>query len=458
MSGRLVALLAGRRATVAIVAAGLFVRVVVLALLTHTPLADDAADYHEAARLLASGAPHEPEWPPALPLLLAAFHAVLGASELVSRVAVLTLVVPFALVLVSLARRLGRPLAGNLALAAFAFTPSFVLLSVTPLTQLPTATLLLVTLWLALSLAEAPRAASRGARRSAWTGAPHAAALGGALGALVLVRPSNALLALVVVAFALLRVRRPVTLLAPLVLVLVVGAWELRATSLAGRFVFVNTANARNLYYGNNPWTPLYRTWWFGSHKAGEPGVPAGFVLDHARIGALPPAERDPAFTAAAAAHVRARPDLFAVRTFARARTFFAFDTFTGAQLVRKRGAKLAGVAVLGADAVSWIAIAGLALLGLCAAPRDDGERALRRVAGALTLLYALPYFVSFAHPTYHFPIAPLLGLIGAVALARRLEEGGFAVDPRRRKLLVVAGLALLLVQAEWIVHMAERV
>ena len=41
----------------------------------------------------------------------------------------------------------------------------------------------------------------------------------------------------------------------------------------------VNEANSVNFFIGNNPYTPLYKTWWFGSHGEGEPGA-LGHLLE----------------------------------------------------------------------------------------------------------------------------------------------------------------------------------
>ena len=433
-----------------IVGGGLTLRLALIALIWSRPPGDDAADYHQMAVELAQGAAFEPEWPPGLPYFLRPFQAMLGATALADRIAMLSVYLLFCGLLFGLARRAAGVRAAELALIALAVIPSFVHMSVTPLTQLPTAALLVGAAWAALSLVLSPPKRGRGWAR--------AALLGLALAGLLLVRPSNLLVCAATPLILFVTLRRTAVLVAPaLVVVLIAGGWTLRAHDLTGRWLFVNSANAQNLFYGNNPWTPLYRTWWFGSHKQGEPGVPDEYVATHARLAANPPAERDRAFSAYAVGHIEARPDLFAVRSLARVRTFFAFDTFTGAQLASTSRApstarKMLGLAVIAADAACYLVIAGLALLWFFQRPAEQRRLAWLLALGAL--LYAVPYFASFAHPTYHFPIVPLL----AVAAAARLTSRPPPLSGRRRTVFFAAAGALALIQVEWTVHMFSRV
>jgi hypothetical protein len=231
-----------------------------------------------------------------------------------------------------------------------------------------------------------------------------------------------------------------------------IGAWSIKVHAMTGRLLFINDANSRNLYYGNNPWTPLYHTWWYGSHKAGEPGVPDAFVVEKARIGKLPSGtERDTAFTQAVLAHIRARPDLFAVRTLARLRTFFAFDTFAAAQ-ARAAGRRVLMFMVLACDAFLWLVILFGGVVGLLGWPLDRAAW----VTLIAIALYAAPYFASFSHPTYHAPVAPLFGVWASRAMVRRFNGEPMVAAGRWLwvgTLLVVLGA----VQIEWVIRQTER-
>jgi hypothetical protein len=72
------------------------------------------------------------------------------------------------------------------------------------------------------------------------------------------------------------------------------------------------------------------------------------------------------------------------------------------------------------------------------------------------TALLALPYVVSFAHPTYHAPAWPLVASLAAFG-AERIHKNG-AEFPRHRRFLVPGVLALVYIQVEWIVMMLDRI
>ena len=443
MKTRILALLDSPRATLPLALAALAVRLVCLAGAWNLDLKSDAASYDLMARSLLSGEAFDPYWPPGLPLLLAGAHALLGAGPAAARAVML---LPWALLALSLfliLRRTAGLRAANLSLAAFALVPGHVWHAVSPLTPMLTAALLATGLLLALSLLERPD----------WG---RAAGLGLCLGALVLTRSSAVLVALALPAYLWRRTRRiAAPLLSLLILVAVVGAWQIEARRLTGRWFFVNTSSVQNLFYGNNRWTPLYRTWWFGSHRSVEEGVPAEFLAlkDHAR--AQDPAVRDAIFMAEARDHLLARPDLFLLRTLNRARAFLAFDTFTGAYLKRAHGlGRLPALAVVAADAAAYLVLMGLGLLALFlpAGPPD-----WKRLAAGMAVLYALPYAVSFSHPTYHFPVLPLLALPGLALLARTEGAAGLRrelalLTPRRRRVLGACLLLFALIQVEWVI------
>src|SRR6185436_10643282 len=133
------------------------------------------------------------------------------------------------------------------------------------------------------------------------------------------------------------RTRRLAAFAVPVAVVAIgAGAWSLKAHTAVNGFVFINNANSQNIYYGNNPWTPLYQTWWYGSHKDYEhpTGDEKAFLRTLNRINRQPHEVRDRIFVQLALDHIRDRPDLFAIRTASRVRTFAGFDTFTSSQLV----------------------------------------------------------------------------------------------------------------------------
>ncbi|HSS39737.1 MAG TPA: hypothetical protein VLT58_13300 [Polyangia bacterium] len=450
MRGHVHAALAAPRTAALLLGAWVVSRLLAVVALRATPLADDALDYHRMAVALLGGARFEPDWPPGLPLYLALWYRLFGAQVWIGRLAMAFLSIALAGLLLVWVRRAAGIVAANLALLFLLDAPSQIVLGATPLTQMPAALLL-------LALAVATTGAL--ARPAVW----RALVIGALLGAALLVRPSNLALVVVVPIALGYRTRRIWMALVPaLILVLLVAAWTAKARDLTGRFVFINNANAQNLFYGNNPDTPLYRTWWFGSHKPGEPGVPETYVRQYQRLTALPVAERDHAFSQAALDHIKARPDLFIVRSLSRVRTFFAFDTFAGAHVIKQaetNTATMLGLVALAFDGLCYLVVAALALLWLVSMPKDEPERRAGLVAAGLTLLYALPYFASFSHPTYHFPIIPLLAAPAALVTARGLTGASIWPSTRRRRRVIYAAWAVLLaIQIEWIAHMSSRV
>jgi 4-amino-4-deoxy-L-arabinose transferase-like glycosyltransferase len=434
----------------------LLLRLAFLFVTAGSPLRSDPLEYYSMARQLMAGLPFEPYWPPGLPLFLSPFLALFGTSMLVARVAMLVPYLAFAWLLHRMLASWGSRRAANLSLFVFAVFPNFILHSLTPLTQLPVAFLLLAATWLGLRVLRSP-AMGPGLL---W---------GIVLGVLPLFRPAAAPLVLVLPALVYLKSRRPgVPLLSIAVAAAILGVWLIKAHDLSGRFVAINSANARNHYLGNNEWTPLYRTWWFGSHRQEEEGVPTAFIERRDELEALPPEVREGAYRAEAWSHIKSHPGLFVLRSVNRCCAFFAFDTFTGSYL--RRHSTLQSPLLLGGllalDAVLSVALLGFGWLGLVSL-RGRGD--LGQLSGTAWLvggLYALPYFFSFSHPTYHFPILPLVAISALLYVDRLWSRSEVPGGPPIRQALrqaiawrggngAAAGLGLIvlaLIQVEWVI------
>ncbi|MBL0174509.1 MAG: glycosyltransferase family 39 protein [Ignavibacteria bacterium] len=441
------------RAVILITAAGIALRLLLLALAADSPLRNDQKNYHDVALLLLGGESFSPNWPPGLPYYLSSVHALLGAGEVVSRIAMLLLYIPFSLLLAGLAGKLAGSRAASVAALLFAFSPAFVFHSIEPLTQLPVTVCLLAMMAAMLSQLRAP---------ALWK----LAALGLCAAGALLVRPSAGIIALAAAGYLAWKQRSVAAAVVPLaVLAFVVGAWMLKAGEMGGHGAVINYNNARNFFYGNNPHTPLYRTWWFGSHVAGDEDVPAAYTALITAIDARPIHERDSVFTALAWEHILGRPDLFLLRTVNRARCFFAYDTFTGSFLYKWYPLPRAvGLAAIALDAALYAGIVILALLFFAMKGRGTNAGAFTIIALAIPLLYALPYVVSFSHPTYHFPVLPFLALFAVAALertgysVRALREAVATLPPGRKRVFGIAVLLFVVVQIEWTVMMIGRV
>jgi len=458
---RLFNILRRQSTTAWIVILGLAVRLVYFFPIAHRPLASDAASYYRMAADLAQGRHFIPFWPPGLPLYLAMTFKVFGASESVARLAMLPiyLVLSYALYRLSLSLA-SEHAAGNLALLPLSFAPGMICASVEPTTELPSAMLLTL---VAYGLTCVKTVQSRNELKRAEV-STISLLLGIAIGCLVLLRPASLIL-LFFAPFYLawrtkIRLSGLVVCLIPAVMVL---AWIGYVRHTTGQMVMINTANAKNLYYGNNSQTPLYRTWWQGSHHESESNLAPE---------ALDPLAQQTKYSKLAREYIGQHPGLFLLRSLNRVCVFFAPDTYTGASAIEVYGAsKPIGMSIIALDsAIYFIAAIGslfylASLPGLklsCAASRQHvmGDRQIRAcLLLGLVLLYACPYFIAFSHPRYHFPIEPLL-MAASSAFTLPFIQGTPQVElgmVRKRRFALVAAITLFLaVQVEFVVILAR--
>jgi len=449
-ASRVLRILDARHFVPVVVAVGLLLRLAMLAYLADAPLQADSLSYHVMGVDLLQGNSFVPFYPPGVPYVLSVVYRLTGPGELAARAT--SLLWFFAMMAVSyhLARLVGGRRAARMTIFALAVYPTFVWHCTEPLTQVPTGVFLLLISSLLIAVLRKPR----------WR---TLVLLGLTLGISVITRPSSLLLAVAVPAALLIVHRRPRVALVPFVLcAAIVGAWLVKAENMTGRFVFINDANAKNLFYGNNPFTPLYRTWWFGSHFAGDEGVPVEYTQLLRDIERLPPEERNRRFRQDALEHIRSRPDLFVLRTLNRIRTYFAFDTSAGSVLRSLYGAPtLATLAVVGLDALCYCIIMIAGILFVFVRWRSSTAPDAGSVLLFVALCYSLPYWFSFSHPTYHLPIMPLMAVLGAAyleTLATTPLKDAIRTSPRRMRWLIATLIIFVLIQIEWIVQGVGRI
>lgn len=420
----------------------LLVRLVVLWTMRATPLASDSQDYRTMALQLMGGVRFVPYWPPGLSVYLIPFLAA-GLGDMALRASMLPWWVLLCWALIRLCRDMDLADRAILViLGIFSLTPALVHFSVEPMTQMPSAALLLIAVSSTVRCWKIPD----------WR---EALLLGGSTGWLALVRPSALPFLLAFPALVYLRRRR---LREPVIAVLFGGllilGWVAKVHQLSGQWK-INNSNGYNLYYGNNPWTPLYRTWYFGSHAKLQTDEIRQFpeyekVLRQALN--LPATERGKALQKRAVEYVKHRPDLFLLRTVNRVRCFWGFDTFTAAHLHESRpGVRRWFPEVAALDAACYLSIAGFAFFWIAAAPSSFWRRWETWLLMGTVLLYALPYWVSMSHPTYHFPVMAPLAVLGVLAYqVARCSE----VENRTRGWIALA--ALLLIQLEWAFYLTK--
>lgn len=423
-----------------VVALSLVVRLLALGLARHAPFASDAQEYTEMARQLAAGQAFVPYWPPGVPLYLAPLVSA-GASDAVLRGSILVFWLIACWSLLRLLRALGAGGIAWLVLLVFSLLPDSIQMAIEPMTQMPAAALLLLAVSAALRLL-------RGAPAAEYL------LLGVSLGWLALARPSALPLAILLPLACALVTRRLYPALAGALLALViVGVWVRHTHQTSGRWI-INTANQVNLYYGNNPWTPLYRTWYFGSHaKLGTDEIEEFPEYKHTieQVNQLPQVDRPGAFEHLTAVYVRQHPALFLDRTANRVRCFFGFDTFTSANLSGRvwHGLRIFRPVLL-LEAVSYLLLAGFAVFWMAQAPAAFWRQPASLLLLGAMAIYSAPYWITMSHPTYHFPVLLPLAALGAAAW----RACGPEPRPKPRAWLAVA--ALLLVQVEWMWQMSH--
>ena len=436
----------------ALIVIGISLRLLAAIPLASIPLVGDTSAYHEFAIQIRSGTEIDYWWPPGLSLYLIPFHVIFGTGRLVSILAMIPWYLLASIFLYRLTVRIGNRKAGQVALALFAFWPTLVFLSIIPSTHFPLAALLLVAVDLLFTIKDSSTAKTR-----------HLVLLGLCLGAATLVRPSTFLLAITVPLMSpLLGKKSKPLLIAPIVALLVLAPWLIEARRSMGYWIPVNQHNARNLFLGNNQWTPLYKTWFFGSHFSDEKGVPSELSELEQEIQAYPQEERNAVYMKKVVDHILARPDLFLLRSFNRARCFFAFDTLTGTILIKEVGIPLAGgLGIIAIDAAFYFPVMLFAIPSLLFLGAKVDKR-IAQIILAVVLGYTLPYWIAFSHPTYHLPVLPLF-LILASVLVGFLLSGNWSIRgdliPRMKSRAVILIYSIFLyIQLEWIFVMFSRI
>jgi hypothetical protein len=425
-----------------VIGLSLAIRLIALYLIRSAPLASDAQDYCQMARQLLSGQSLVPYWPPGVPLYLVPFVAE-GAPDWTLRLAIL----PFWLLccwgLYRLMSALRLQQHAWLVLLAFSVLPDSIQMSLEPMTQMPAAAFLVLALASAIRAIRAPAIAD-------------SILLGCSLGALSLVRPS-ALPLLAVVPIACCVASRQIKKgLLPLAIgPLIVFSWMACVHQATGKWA-INTASAKNMYYGNNPWTPLYKTWYFGSHaKLGSEEIASFPEFSKIMVEAdrLPPFDQSAQFQKLASTYIRQHPLLFLARSANRIRCFFGFDTFTGSALQGQAwlGIRLSPI-VLAWEAILYMGLVGASIFWMAQASARFWKAPATLLIVTAILIYSLPYWISMSHPTYHFPVLLPIGVLGAMAWS--------ASQPQQpiRASTWLALVAFTAIQIEWVWQMSHAV
>ena len=439
--------------TFVLIGFGLVVRIITLMFFVRLPLVSDAREYHYMALQLFSGKDFSPFWPPALPYFISFFYHLFGISKIIDRASMLLLYLIFSVAIFLLTKEISTSRAGNLVVLFFSIFPAFIYFSVEPFTQLPAATCLVVAAYLVIRLK----------KKFHWL---YLILLGIILAILVLTRASSILIAALIPFYMFVKTKnlgRSLMLL--FITIAVVSLWIVKVNQMTGRWVAVNESNSVNFFIGNNPYTPLYKTWWLGSHREWEPEVPIAFREMLLDIKRNPPEKQDELFIQAALEHIVSRPDLFIIRTTSRIRTYFAFDTFAGSALIKSYSVnKLLGLAVLFLDASFYCVIMMVAIRSFFDPHLTSSQMQDVVLLLFIAMCYAIPYWISLSHPAYHFPVVPLFGIPAMLFVEKWLEsrqKGApmpLLLPGGKKGIFVLSSFVFLYIQIEWVLAMWTRI
>lgn len=205
----------------------------------------------------------------------------------------------------------------------------------------------------------------------------------------------------------------------------------------------LSTNNERNLFLGNNPHTPHYKTGHFAQRSLDE--LPPD-VQNYLRSFYQSENPRQ-AMKQAAMNYIREHPGITLLRTANRARAFFGFDYIASRQIQQAFGwSAVAALPLLALEAGGYLLVMTLALAGVFAVKPFSHEGTWWLLS--LIAAYAGPYCLAFSAGTYHFPMLGLvLPFAGAAVVA--LADGRWREILSRRPTWLAWG-AFFAVQIEY--------
>jgi 4-amino-4-deoxy-L-arabinose transferase-like glycosyltransferase len=215
----------------------------------------------------------------------------------------------------------------------------------------------------------------------------------------------------------------------------------------------VSTNNERNLLLGNCPHTPHYKTSHLAQRKIEEhPPEIAAYLQEF--TGSNDKAARDK-MKRETLRYVVANPGITLWRTLSRVRSFWGFDYLMSRQIETHYGrGKMRLGALLLFEAGGYTLVMLLAFIG---AMRSWSclNLASRVFMPTLVLGYQLPYTLSFAAGTHHYPVIGLLFPLAALGVHEVMQRG--APSRLLRSSWLWFGLALFtFVQLEYAFHVLQ--
>ncbi len=180
----------------------------------------------------------------------------------------------------------------------------------------------------------------------------------------------------------------------------------------------VSSNNEATIFYGNNPYTPHYKTWHLGSH-VGSPEYQAYLATFSNQADARGAMVRE------AWRYILARPGIFVLRTVNRVRAFWGFDYIVSADVKMSHlaGGTVALFLCLGAEAGGYCIVMLLIISGVFLSRRSMSVGHSVLLVG-LALSYQVPYALVYASGSYRFPVMGFLFPFAGLALDEMWRGG----------------------------------
>ncbi|MES2765929.1 MAG: hypothetical protein V4642_08680, partial [Bacteroidota bacterium] len=212
----------------------------------------------------------------------------------------------------------------------------------------------------------------------------------------------------------------------------------------------ISTNNELNFLFGNNPYTPHYKTSHFGqrdidSLKPEETKYFKKFIKGDQRLLTL---EERQAVSREAWSYIFKNPHIFALRTFNRIRAFWGPDYAMSRGIQMFYGLSFKELLpLLFFESGGYILVMILAISALVFLFKNGWPFEVKFLL-LLTIAYQLPYMVAFASASYHFPVMGFMMVFAAFALEKVLK--GESKELFLKRAFVISLIIFLFIQIEY--------
>lgn len=390
--------------------------------LSDMPLISDAASYYHASVSMSENFSQSAPfyWPPGATFILSAFMSIFGYSEIAAKLFTIVVCTVYCLMVPLITASITSNLKSiKFSAILSALYPPIIMMSGQPYSHHFTALFILAAVVVFLNFNYLKKNKNL-----------HLILLGFLLAAGALTRPSALTITILFFLFIIINFKssafgekltvrlRHASYVIVTVLIFVFPV--LQMNSLAGAGYNISTNNERNFFLGNNRYTPNYKTSHFGQVPSSTLPSHIGDYLNEMR-GSNSEADRK-RMTFEAINFILNEPWIFVKRTLNRVKSFWGVDYVMSREIQNHYDLNNYELAfLLLFEAGGYCLIVALFLMSLFVIP-------YKKLWQPLTLLfvtvafYQAPYALAFSAGIYHFPIIPILIVIGSLAFTNRPE------------------------------------